>query len=74
MSSRAIYLIANGDLRLSANRQCEQAQAAMERLLVAAIEREGRRVRRAHGYDRAIHRQPEARHGGLPPHLADALP
>ena len=53
MSSRDIYLIANGDLRVSANRQCEQAQAAMERLLVAAIEREGRRVRRAHGYDRA---------------------
>jgi len=53
MKSRIIYLIANGDLRLSANRQCEKAQAAMERLLVAAIEREGRRVRRAHGFDRA---------------------
>ena len=48
-----VYLVANGDLRLSANRKCEKAQAAMERLLVAAVEKEGRRVLRAHGYDRA---------------------
>jgi hypothetical protein len=49
---RDIYLIANGDLRISANRTCEKAQSEMERLLVAAIGKEGRRVVRAHAYDR----------------------
>ncbi len=46
-----IYLVASGDLRLSANRNCEAAQAEMERQLVAAIEREGYQVKRAHPYD-----------------------
>jgi hypothetical protein len=46
-----IYLVASGDLRLSANQNCEAAQAEMERQLVAAIEREGGRVKRAHPYD-----------------------
>jgi hypothetical protein len=49
---KPVYLIANGDLRLSANQKCEAAQAAMERQIVAAVEREGRTVVRAHGYDR----------------------
>ena len=48
-----IYLVASGDLRLSANQDCEAAQAAMERQLVAAIEREGGQVTRAHPYDPA---------------------
>jgi len=38
-------------LRLSANQDCEAAQAEMERQLVAAIEREGYAVKRAHPYD-----------------------
>jgi hypothetical protein len=48
---KAIYLIANGDLRIDANQQCEGAQAAMEKQLVAAIEKEGASVRRAHAFD-----------------------
>ncbi len=46
-----IYLVANGDLRLSANQNCEAAQAEMERRLVAAVESLGGRVRRAHPFD-----------------------
>jgi len=46
-----IYLIANGDLRLAANQNCEAAQAAMEKQLVAAVEREGAKIKRAHPFD-----------------------
>src|ERR1700731_5226217 len=46
-----IYLVANGDLRLSPNQKCEPAQAAMEKALVGAIEREGFNVKRAHPFD-----------------------
>jgi hypothetical protein len=46
-----IILIANGDLRLSANQKCEDAQAAMEKQIIAAIEREGATVKRGHAYD-----------------------
>src|SRR5512136_1977861 len=46
-----IYLVASGDLRLSANRDCQAAQAEMEKQLVAAIKREGGRIKRAHPYD-----------------------
>src|SRR5688572_18407579 len=46
-----IYLVANGDLRPAANRQCEAAQAAMEERVVAAVGRLGREVHRAHGFD-----------------------
>src|SRR6476660_2138863 len=46
-----VYLVANGDLRLSANQKCEPAQAAMEKALVEAIEREGFNVKRAHSFD-----------------------
>lgn len=52
-----IFLIASGDLRLSANQNCEAAQAAMERQIVAAVEKLGGTVRRAHAYD------PVKRHG-----------
>lgn len=51
MSTQDIILIANGDLRTSANRKCEEAQQAMEALLIKAIEKEGRKVRRGHGFD-----------------------
>lgn len=54
-----IYLVASGDQRLSANQQCEAAQASMEQLLGTAIGKEGRRVIRAHAYD------PVKRHGFL---------
>ena len=50
---KEVYLVANGDLRLSANRMCWPAQAEVESKLTAAIEREGHNVRRAHDYDEA---------------------
>ncbi len=46
-----ILLVANGDLRLSANRKCWPAQQEVEEKLTAAIEREGYSVRRAHDFD-----------------------
>ena len=51
MSTQDIILIANGDLRTSANRKCEEAQQAMEALLIKAVEKEGRTIRRGHGFD-----------------------
>jgi hypothetical protein len=50
---KTVYLIANGDLRTSANRKCEPAQAAMEQQISAALSAEGWTVRRAHGFDPA---------------------
>jgi len=50
---KTVYLVANGDARLAANRTCEAAQAAMERQVVAAAERCGARVERAHRFDPA---------------------
>src|SRR5690606_7942117 len=44
-------LIANGDLRLSANQTCWPAQEAMERRVIEAFAREGITVRRGHPYD-----------------------
>jgi hypothetical protein len=48
---KTVYLVASGDLRLSANRTCQAAQAEMEKLLTAAIVAEGGKVKRAHPYD-----------------------
>ncbi len=48
---KTVYLIANGDLRNSANQKCEEAQAAMERQICRAVKREGWRVVRAHAFD-----------------------
>lgn len=50
-------LIANGDLRLSANQVCWEAQNAMEQTIIAAFAREGITVKRGHDYD------PVLRHG-----------
>lgn len=47
---KTIYLLANGDLRVSANRTCEKEQLAMEAQIIAAFEREGATVVRAHGF------------------------
>jgi len=46
-------LIANGDLRASANQKCEAAQAAMEKQIVEAFAREGVTVVRGHAFDPA---------------------
>ncbi len=48
-----IYLVASGDLRTSANQTCQAAQAAMEAALIAAINKEGFAVKRAHPFDKA---------------------
>lgn len=50
---KTVYLIANGDLRLSANQKCQSTQAEMEALVTAAIQAEGFTVQRAHGFDEA---------------------
>src|SRR5215510_5176926 len=53
LSSRHVYLMANGDLRTSANQKCWPEQARTEAVLVKAIAREGWKVARAHPYDTA---------------------
>ena len=55
--SDLIYLIANGDLRLSANQACWAAQEKAEAAVIAAVRREGGRIERGHPYD------PAAGHG-----------
>src|SRR5436190_5254927 len=50
---RFVYLIANGDLRLSANQKCWPAQEKMEAALNRALQAEGWKMIRAHPYDRA---------------------
>jgi hypothetical protein len=51
--NRKIYLVANGDLRLSANQKCWSEQASMENLLTKAFATEGAKVVRAHLFDEA---------------------
>jgi hypothetical protein len=46
-----VYLVANGDLRLSANQKCWPAQQKVEEAVVAAIEGCRRQVTRGHAYD-----------------------
>ena len=52
-----VFIVANGDLRLAANRKCWPVQAEVEAAVTAAIERLGHSVRRGHDYD------PEKQHG-----------
>src|SRR5947209_8588499 len=54
---RSIILVANGDLRLSANQKCWPAQERVEAAVSRAVEREGRTVKRGHPYD------PQKQHG-----------
>ncbi len=49
----SVYLAANGDLRLAANRKCWPAQQKAEQAVIAAIMSNGRVVTRAHAYDPA---------------------
>lgn len=46
-----VYLVASGDLRLSANQTCWPAQEAMEKMVISSFAREGVKVVRAHPYD-----------------------
>ncbi len=55
--SEPIYFVASGDLRLSANQKCWPAQERVEQAVIAAVEREGRQMIRAHSY------HPELKHG-----------
>lgn len=48
--NQTIYLVASGDLRESANRQCEAEQQKMEAALIRTVERLGGKVKRAHGF------------------------
>lgn len=49
--SKLVYLIASGDLRQSANLVCQEAQQAMEAKVIAAVEKLGAKVKRAHPVD-----------------------
>lgn len=51
MEHSDVILIASGDMRLSANRECWPAQRAVEDAVCAAIRNEGRSVRRGHPID-----------------------
>lgn len=53
MTPTPIYLVASGDLRLSANQVCWPAQAAMETAIERALAAEGRQIKRAHPFDAA---------------------
>ncbi|WP_426061789.1 fucose isomerase [Hymenobacter sp. B1770] len=57
MSTKEVLLLASGDLRLAANKNCWAAQQAMEKELAAALARQGWSVKRAHAYD------PDKQHG-----------
>ena len=46
--SDTVLVIANGDLRLAANRQCWPAQNEMEQKLMSAVRKLGRSIERAH--------------------------
>jgi hypothetical protein len=48
-----VFLIASGDLRLSANQKCWPAQESVEASVIAAIRNAGREVTRAHPFDPA---------------------
>ncbi|HWX20257.1 MAG TPA: fucose isomerase [Candidatus Binatia bacterium] len=51
LKPKHVYLMSNGDLRLSANQKCWPEQAKMESVLAKALGAEGWKVVRAHPYD-----------------------
>jgi hypothetical protein len=55
--SSSLYLVASGDLRLSANQKCWPAQKAVEEALTDAVTQFGYELRRAHPF------RPEKGHG-----------
>jgi len=54
LNPNEVFLVASGDLRLSANQTCWPAQADMERQIVATFAAEGFTVKRAHPYDETM--------------------
>ncbi|QYM78054.1 fucose isomerase [Horticoccus luteus] len=57
LPAKTVLLVANGDLRASANEACWAAQHAMEQQLAAALKKLGYKLVRAHPY------KPAAKHG-----------
>ena len=53
LKPRHVYLMANGDLRTTANQKCWPEQAKMETILVKSLKAEGWTVVRAHPFDKA---------------------
>jgi len=53
LKKKQLYLMSNGDLRISANQKCWPAQQKMEAALSRALRRQGWTVMRAHPYDTA---------------------
>src|SRR6202012_1672566 len=53
--AKTVYLIASGDLRLSANQKCQPAQLEMEARVTEAFKKLGATVKRAHSTDRNGH-------------------
>jgi hypothetical protein len=51
LDPKHVYLMASGDLRLSANQKCWPAQAKMEAILTRALKTEGWAAVRAHRFD-----------------------
>jgi hypothetical protein len=51
MDTDTVTLVANGDLRPAANRDCWPAQVQLEQALTQAVEVEGYRLERGHAYD-----------------------
>ncbi len=51
VAANEVLLVANGDLRQSANEVCWAAQAGLEQMLTEAFHAEGITLRRAHAYD-----------------------
>src|SRR5882762_5882973 len=51
LNPRHVYLMSNGDLRLSANQKCWAEQARMENVLGKTLRSEGWKVVRAHPFD-----------------------
>jgi L-fucose isomerase-like protein len=52
--ARTVYLMANGDLRLSANQKCWPEQERMEAALIRCIQSCGYEVKRAHDYHPSV--------------------
>ena len=52
LKAKQVYILANGDLRLSANQVCWAEQSKMEAALSKALKTEGWIAVRAHGFDR----------------------
>src|SRR5271155_335779 len=48
------YLVANGDMRITANQKCEAEQQKMEQKLIAAVKKLGGQVKRAHGFRESV--------------------